>query len=75
MYVLTETKDFLLHIQLLIAVGSMVKFILIFCHCSMLALHELTENADCVLPIENQVRFGIFFFFLVMDKIVLKKIE
>ena len=22
----------------------------------MLALHELTEKADCVLPVENQVR-------------------
>lgn len=27
-------------------------------HCmhSVLALHELTEKADCVLPIDNQVR-------------------
>ncbi len=26
-----------------------------FCFiCSVLALHELTEKADCVLPVENQ---------------------
>ena len=25
---------------------------------SVLALHELTEKADCVLPVENQVRGG-----------------
>ena len=27
-----------------------------FLLCSMLALRELTDNADCVLPIENQVK-------------------
>ena len=28
---------------------------LIVFFCSVLALQELTEKADCVLPIENQV--------------------
>ncbi len=27
--------------------------------CSVLALHELTEKADCVLPIENQALLDI----------------
>ena len=26
---------------------------------SVLAMHQLTENADCVLPIENQVKYEI----------------
>lgn len=35
-------------------IGSLIQFILHF-FISVLALQELTEKADCVLPIENQV--------------------
>ena len=33
------------------------------CHlpnsCSVLAMHQLTEKADCVFPIENQVMVNV----------------
>ena len=34
---------------------SLSKSALLFFYISVLAMHQLTEKADCVLPIENQV--------------------